>query len=93
MTIGCPLSRTDLSCDLCDGCAEGGEPVEDGDTDLDLCNLTVEVSRGQRCPRSLTQCILVSARLQRWYAGQFRVLQAGDAGLRMQPSYHAGFTR
>jgi hypothetical protein len=50
---GPPLPRTDLSCDLCDGCAEGGEPVQDGDTDLEFCNLTVEVPRGQALPEKL----------------------------------------
>lgn len=42
-----PSGGQNLSCDLRDGSAEGGEPIEDGDTDLELCNLTVEVPRGQ----------------------------------------------
>lgn len=47
------LSRTELSCDLCEGRAEGGKAVEDGDSDLELCNLTVEVARGQALPEEL----------------------------------------
>ncbi len=40
-----PYPRTDLSRDLCDGDAEGGEAVQDGNTDLEFRNLTVEVPR------------------------------------------------
>jgi hypothetical protein len=39
--------RTDLSRDICDGRAERGEAVQDGDTDLELRDLTVSVARGQ----------------------------------------------
>jgi hypothetical protein len=42
---GFPFPRTDLSHDFSDGDAERGEAVQDGDTDLELCNLTVEVPR------------------------------------------------
>ena len=42
-----PFPGADLSCDFSDGCAEGGEAVQDGDTDPDLGRLTVEVPRGQ----------------------------------------------
>ena len=41
----CPLPRTDLSRDLCDGDAERGEAVQDGNTHLELGHLTVEVPR------------------------------------------------
>ena len=39
-----PFPWTDLSFDPCDGRAEGGEAIEHGDPDLDLCDLTVEVA-------------------------------------------------
>ena len=42
-----PYPRTDLSHDLCDGYAKGGEAVQDGDPDLELRDLTIEVPRGQ----------------------------------------------
>jgi hypothetical protein len=42
-----PFPRIDLSCDLCDGCAERGEAVEHRDPDLELCDLTVEVPCAQ----------------------------------------------
>jgi hypothetical protein len=31
----------------------GSEPVEDGDTDLELCKVTVEATRGQALPMQL----------------------------------------
>jgi len=40
----CPFCRTDLSRDRCDGDAERSEAVQDGDTDLELRDLTVEVA-------------------------------------------------
>ncbi len=50
--IGCgsgfAFPQTDLSFGLCDGYAKGGVAVEDGDADLDLCGLPVEVSCHQR---------------------------------------------
>ena len=49
--IGCyaeiPFPRTDLFYDLCDGCAERNEAVQDGDTDLELGELTIKVPRAQ----------------------------------------------
>ena len=39
------LSRTDLSYGLCDGDAERGISVQDGDADLEFSDLTVEVPR------------------------------------------------
>jgi len=42
-----PYPRTDLSHDLCDGYTNGGEAVQDGDPDLELCDLTIKVPRGQ----------------------------------------------
>jgi hypothetical protein len=42
-----PYPRTDLSHDLCDGYAKGGEAVPDGDADLKLRDLTIKVPRGQ----------------------------------------------
>lgn len=48
-----PFPRTDLSRDLCDGRAECGEAVQDRDPDLELCDLTVEVSGGQALPQQL----------------------------------------
>jgi hypothetical protein len=61
-----------LSCDLCDGCAEGGEAVEHGDTHLELSDLPVEVSGGGALTEQfrfadlrLTRCVLVFARLRR----------------------------
>jgi hypothetical protein len=50
---GLPLSRTDLSRDLCGGCAERGEAVQDGDANLNLSDLTVEVLSGQALPQQL----------------------------------------
>lgn len=38
-----PFPRTDLPCGLGDGRSKGGEAVQDGDTDLELRDLTVEV--------------------------------------------------
>lgn len=38
---------TDLSREFCDGRAERGEAVQDGDTDLEFCDLTVEVPCAQ----------------------------------------------
>lgn len=56
----------DLSYGVGNGCAERGEAVEDGDTDLELGNLTVEVPREQALSQQLdVSRILVSARL-RW---------------------------
>ena len=46
-----PLSRTDLSRNLGDGDAERCEAVQDGDTDLELGDLTVKVP----CGEALTQ--------------------------------------
>jgi len=40
-------SRTDLSRDLCDGYGARSEAVQDGDTDLKLRDLTINVPRGQ----------------------------------------------
>ena len=67
-----PLPRTDLSRDLGYGGSERGEAVEDGNTHLELRNLTVEVPGGQSLSQQFrfadlrfTQCILVSARLRR----------------------------
>ena len=40
-----PYPRTDLSHDLCDGYAKGGEVVQDGDPDLELRDVTIK--RGQ----------------------------------------------
>jgi len=47
LKAGVPLSRRDLSYGLCDGYAKSGVAVQDGDTDLDFCDLPVEVSRHQ----------------------------------------------
>jgi len=44
---GFPFARTDASCDFSDGNAGRGEAVQDGDTDLELGNLTVKVPSGQ----------------------------------------------
>ena len=44
---GFPFPRTDSSCGFSDGYAERGEAVQDGHTDLELGDLTVEVSRSQ----------------------------------------------
>ena len=41
------LTRTDSSHGFRDGYAERGEAVQHGDTDLELCDLTVEVPGGQ----------------------------------------------
>lgn len=38
-----PFPRTELFYGLCDGYAERGVAIENGNSDLDLCNLTVEV--------------------------------------------------
>lgn len=44
---GFPLPRTDLSHGFCDGYAERGEAVQDGHTDLELGDLTIEVPCAQ----------------------------------------------
>ncbi len=41
--------------------SEGGEPVQVGEEDWDLCNLRVRAPRGKARPKSLSQCILASA--------------------------------
>ena len=46
-----PFPRTDLFHDVCDGYAERGEAVENGDANLELRNLTVEVPSGQTLKR------------------------------------------
>ena len=51
LMAGLPLSRTDLSHDLCDGDAERGEAVQHGDTNLELRHLTVEVARHEAMVR------------------------------------------
>lgn len=73
LMAGLPFSRTDLSHGLRDGDAEGGVAVENGDTNLELRHLTVEVSRHEALTQQFrfadlrfTQCILVSTRLLRW---------------------------
>ncbi len=38
-----PFPRTDLSHGFCNECADGGVAVQDGDADLELRDLTVEV--------------------------------------------------
>ena len=48
-----PFLWTDLSDELCDGCAERGEAVQDGDTNLELRNLTVEVTRHETLTQKL----------------------------------------
>jgi hypothetical protein len=48
-----PYPRTDLSCDFRDICAEGDEAVQDGDTNLELCGLTVEAACGKALPQEL----------------------------------------
>jgi hypothetical protein len=67
-----PFPLTDLSCDLCDGRAEGGEAVQDGNADLEFGNLTVKVARHKALAQwfrladlRFTQCIFVSTRLRR----------------------------
>lgn len=57
----------DLSNELCDGDAEGGEAVQEGGTNLELCDLTIEVPRHSALPRFFLRCILGSTRLRRWY--------------------------
>ena len=47
MTAGPPFPRTDVSHGFSDGYAGRGEAVQDGHTDLELRDLTVEVPRGQ----------------------------------------------
>lgn len=47
------LPSIDLSCGLCDGRAEPGEAVEDGNPDLELGDLTVELARGEALAREL----------------------------------------
>jgi hypothetical protein len=46
-----PLLRTDLACGLCLGDAQSCETVEDCGSDLDLRNLTIEVT----CREALTE--------------------------------------
>ena len=50
---GFPFPPTGLSCELCDRDAECGEAVQDGDTDLELRNLTVEVPRHEALVQQL----------------------------------------
>jgi hypothetical protein len=70
---GSPFLGQDLSHSFSDGRSERGEAVQDGDTDLELGDLTVEVPRAQALAQKFrfadlrfTQCILVSTRLLRW---------------------------
>ena len=44
---GFPFPRTDSSHGFRDGYAERGEAIQHGDTNLELCDLTVEVPGGQ----------------------------------------------
>jgi hypothetical protein len=66
-----------LSRGFCDGNAARRDAVQDGNTTLELRDLTVEVPRHEALDEALaqqfrfadlrvTQCILVSARLRRW---------------------------
>ena len=48
-----PFPRTELSHSRCDGYAEGGEAVQNGDADLELGDLTVEVPGGQALTQQL----------------------------------------
>lgn len=48
-----PLPRTDLSFDPCDGRAERGEVVQDGDANLKVGDLTVEAPGGHALPQEL----------------------------------------
>ena len=43
-----PLPQTDLAYWLSDGYAKSSVAVEDRDTDLDLCDLPIEIPRHQR---------------------------------------------
>ncbi len=43
-----PFPQTDLAYWLSDGYAKSSVAVEDGDTDLDLCDLPIKVPRHQR---------------------------------------------
>ena len=43
-----PFPQTDLAYWLSDGYAKSSVAVEDGDTDLDLCDLPIKVPRDQR---------------------------------------------
>ena len=61
-----PFPQTELSYGLCDGYAKSCVAVEHCDPDLELGDLSVEVSgHMRRWLKSLTQCIFVSARLRR----------------------------
>ena len=67
-----PFARTDLSHSFSDGYAERVEAVQDGNSDLELRDLTVEVPRGHEALAQqfrfadlrFTQCILDTMR--RW---------------------------
>jgi hypothetical protein len=48
-----PFSGQTCPRELRDGCAKGGEPGKDRDTDLELCNPTVEFPRGEAQPEKL----------------------------------------
>ena len=66
MTDRAPLLRTDLSHGFRDRDAKCGEAVQDGDTDLELGDLTVELARGETLAQERDgRRILVSARLRR----------------------------
>ena len=63
-----------MSHGLCDRYAECGVAVQDGDPDLELRDLTVEVPCHEPLAHQFrfadlrfTQCIFVSTRLRRWY--------------------------
>ena len=60
-----PFPRTDLSYGLCDRYAKSGVAVEHRNPDLELSNLPSKSRAMRPWPRSLTQFILVSARLRR----------------------------
>jgi len=67
-----PFPRPESSDAFSDGNAERREAVQDGDTDLELGNLTVEVPRHEVLTQQFRfadlrfmQCIFVSTRLRR----------------------------
>lgn len=65
---GLPLFTDRLTHDLHDADAECGEAVQDGNTNLKVEDLTVEVARQKALTQQFHTVHFVSARLRLWYA-------------------------
>ena len=62
-----PFSGIEPTCDLCGGNAQGGVAVQDGIRIWSSATWRSKSRALNRLSSSFTQCIVVSARLRRWY--------------------------